>query len=56
MNIFRQVGTELMIVDGDLIVAESGAIIEHLIGVHGDCRLKAVPSEPDRADCLWGEV
>lgn len=42
-----------MITDGDLVLGESGAIIEYLIEVHGEGRLRVAPGEPGYADYLF---
>jgi glutathione S-transferase len=41
-------GKSPVIQDGDTIVAESGAIIEYLVGRHGDGRLAPAPGTPER--------
>jgi glutathione S-transferase len=46
-------GTAPVITDGDLVLGESGAIIEYLIEVHGEGRLKVAPGEPGYADYLF---
>ncbi len=42
-------GKSPVITDGELTVAESGAIIEHIVGVHGGGRLAPAPGTPERA-------
>jgi glutathione S-transferase len=41
-------GKSPVIQDGDTIVAESGAIIEYLVGHYGDGRLAPAPGTPER--------
>jgi glutathione S-transferase len=41
-------GKSPVIQDGDTIVAESGAIIEYLVGRYGDGRLAPAPGTPER--------
>ncbi len=42
-----------MITDGDLVLAESGAVIEYIIRKHGGGRLALGPEHPDFADYLY---
>jgi glutathione S-transferase len=44
----HSLGKSPVIQDGDTIVAESGAIIEYLVGRHGDGRLAPPPGTPER--------
>ena len=46
-------GAAPVITDGDLVLAESGAVVEYLIHVHGDGRLAVAPGRPDYADYLY---
>jgi len=46
-------GTAPVITDGDLVLGESGAIIEYLIATHGGGRLRVRPGEPGYADYLF---
>jgi glutathione S-transferase len=46
-------GTAPVITDGDLVLAESGAIIEYVIAKHGGGRLAVGPDSPDFADYLF---
>ena len=39
--------------DGDLVLAESGAIVQYIIARHGGGRLGVAPSEPDFARYLY---
>jgi len=41
-------GKSPVITDGDLTIAESGAIVEYLIDTYGDGRLKPAPGTPER--------
>jgi len=41
-------GKSPVISDGDTVVAESGAIIEYLVGRYGDGRLSPAPGTPER--------
>jgi glutathione S-transferase len=46
-------GTAPVITDGDLVLAESGAIIEYIIGRHGGGRLAVTADKPNFADYLF---
>lgn len=46
-------GTAPVITDGDLVLGESGAIIEYLISRHGGGRLSVSPDAPNYADYLF---
>lgn len=46
-------GTAPIITDGDITLAESGAIIEYIIARHGDGRLAIKASSPDFANYLY---
>ncbi len=46
-------GTAPVITDGDLVLGESGAIIEYIIGKYGDGRLTVKPDSPDYANYLF---
>lgn len=46
-------GTAPVIEDGDLLLGESGAIIDYLIARHGGGRLALPPEHPDFADYLY---
>src|SRR5436190_4112865 len=41
------IGAAPVITDGDLVMAESGAIIKYIVARHGDGRLTLPPSHPD---------
>ena len=47
------IGNAPVIIDGDLVLAESGAIIEYIIAKHGNGRLALAPNHPDFADYLY---
>lgn len=46
-------GTAPVITDDDLLLGESGAIIEYIIGRYGDGRLIVGPEQPNFADYLF---
>jgi glutathione S-transferase len=46
-------GTAPIITDGDLVLPESGAIMEYIIGKYGDGRLAVGPDAPNFADYLF---
>ena len=46
-------GAAPVITDGDLVLAESGAIIEYVVARHGGGRLALGPGHPDFADYLY---
>ena len=47
------VGTAPIITDGDVVLPESGAIIEYIIGKYGQGRLAVRPDAPNYADYLF---
>ena len=47
------VGTAPIITDGDLVLPESGAIIEYVIGKYGNGRLAVRPDQPNFADYVF---
>jgi glutathione S-transferase len=47
------VGTAPIITDGDLVLPESGAIIEYIIRKYGHDRLSVPPQNPDFADYVF---
>jgi glutathione S-transferase len=49
----HQVGTAPVITDGDVVLAESGAIVEYIIAKHGNGRLALKPDHPDFAQFLF---
>jgi glutathione S-transferase len=46
-------GAAPLIEDGDLLLAESAAIVEYIIVKHGGGRLRLAPEHPDYADFLY---
>lgn len=46
-------GTAPVITDGNIVLAESGAIIEFIIGKYGNGRLSVGPDKPNFADYLF---
>ena len=46
-------GTAPIITDGDVVLPESGAIIEYILGRYGEGRLSVPPSAPNFADYLF---
>ncbi|MEJ8847617.1 glutathione S-transferase family protein [Variovorax rhizosphaerae] len=46
-------GTAPVISDGELLLAESGAIVEYIIAKYGDGRLMPGPDHPDYADFIF---
>ncbi len=46
-------GTAPVITDGDVVLSESGAIIEYIIGKHGQGRLAVGPDQANFADYLF---
>ncbi len=49
----HMLGRAPVIRDGDVELAESGAIVEYLIARHGQGRLSVAPSEPEFAQYLY---
>src|SRR5215475_4704665 len=47
------IGSAPVITDGDLVLAESGAIVEYIIAKYGNGRLALPPSHPDFAQFLY---
>jgi glutathione S-transferase len=47
------IGSAPVITDGDLVLAESGAIVEYIIAKHGNGRLALDASHPDFAQYLY---
>ncbi len=47
------IGTAPVITDGDLVLAESGAIIEYIVAKNGKGRLVLAPDHPDFAQFLF---
>lgn len=46
-------GTAPVIVDNELVLAETGAVIDYIVAVHGDGRLILGPEHPDFARYLY---
>jgi len=46
-------GKSPVLTDGDLVIAESGAIIEYLVGRYGDGGLAPEPGTPEHVDYLY---
>ncbi|MFM9426607.1 glutathione S-transferase [Variovorax sp. GrIS 2.14] len=46
-------GTAPVIEDGEIVLAESGAIMEYIIGRHGGGRLMLAPTHPDYAQYVF---
>ena len=46
-------GTAPVITDGDLVLGESGAIVEYVIETYGEGRLKIRPGDPSWADYVF---
>jgi len=47
------IGTAPVISDGDLVLAESGAVVEYIIAKYGKGRLTLAPDHPDFASFLY---
>ena len=47
------IGTAPVITDGDLTLAESGAVVEYIIAKYGKRRLRPAPDHPDFASFLY---
>ena len=47
------IGSAPVITDGDLVLAESGAIVEYILAKYGNGRLALPPSHPDFASYLY---
>ncbi|TWI60281.1 glutathione S-transferase [Pseudoduganella lurida] len=53
LKALHPLGAAPVIEDGDLLLAESAAIVEYLIVKHGEGRLKPGPEHPDYAQFLY---
>ncbi len=53
LQALHPMGAAPVIVDGELLLAESGAIVEYIIHRHGGGRLALAPSHPDYAQYLY---
>lgn len=49
----HQIGTAPVIVDGDVVLAESGAVVEYIIAKYGNGRLVLAADHPDFAQFLY---
>lgn len=49
----HQIGSAPVITDGDLVLAESGAVVEYIIATYGNGRLAPKPDHPDFAVYLY---
>ena len=47
------IGAAPVITDGDLVLAESGAVVEYIIAKYGNGRLTLAPDHPDYANYLY---
>lgn len=47
------IGSAPVIIDGDLVLAESGAIVEYITAKHASGRLTLGPDDPDFANYLY---
>ncbi|RZI96634.1 MAG: glutathione S-transferase [Variovorax sp.] len=53
LKALHPLGAAPVITDGDLLLAESGAIIDYILAKHGDGRLVVAPDHPDFAQYLY---
>lgn len=53
LKAMHPMGTAPVITDGDLVLAESGAIVDYIIAKHGGGRLARGPADPDFAQYLY---
>ena len=53
LRALHPLGAAPVITDGDVVLAESGAIIDYIIAKHGDGRLALGPADPDFAQYLY---
>lgn len=53
LKALHPLGAAPVIQDGDLLLAESAAVVEYIIVKHGGGRLKPGPDHPDYADFLY---
>ncbi len=49
----HRIGSAPIITDGDLVLAESGAVVEYIIAKYGNGRLALKPDHPDFASYLY---
>ena len=53
LKALHPMGTAPVITDGDVVLAESGAIVEYIVARHGAGRLALGPNHPDFAQYLY---
>ncbi len=53
LRALHPLGAAPVITEGDLVLAESGAIVDYIIAKHGDGRLALGPAHPDFAQYLY---
>lgn len=53
LKALHPLGAAPLLEDGELLLAESAAIADYIIGKHGDGRLKLDPTHPDYANFLY---
>lgn len=53
LRAMHPLGNAPVIADGDLVLAESGAIVEYIVAIHGEGRLVLGPDHPDFAAYLY---
>lgn len=53
LKALHPLGAAPVITEGELVLAESGAIVEYIIGKHGNGRLALGPTHPDFAPYLY---
>lgn len=52
-KVLHPIGTAPVVTDGDVVLAESGAIVEYIIAKYGEGRLKLSADHPDFAQFLY---
>ncbi len=53
LKALHPLGTAPVITDGDVVLAESGAVVDYILGKYGNGRLVAGPAAPEFADYLF---
>ena len=53
LRALHPMGTAPVIIEGDIVLAESGAIMDYIIAKHGGGRLALTPTHPDFAQYLY---
>jgi glutathione S-transferase len=53
LKALHPMGTAPLLGDGDVLIAESGAIMDYILGKHGGGRLALAPDHPDFAQSLY---